>query len=470
MLERMAHFTRRQMLAGLSLLAFQGRSRPATNVVLCLIDDLGWSDLGYCGSDFYQTPNIDRFAAGSMRFTHAYSGCTVCSPSRAAILTGKYPARLHITDYIPGEQHPFAKLRPPEWTEHLPLEERTLAKALKPLGYRTQHIGKWHLGNEPYYPEHQGFDGNCGGTFRGQPPSYFSPYGIETLPDGPRGEYLTDREGTEAVKFLEENRSRPFLLYLAHHAVHNPLQPKPDLLRRYQAMPPGARQNNAAYAAMIESVDQSFGRVLAALEDLRLADHTAVIFTSDNGGLVSNTSNAPLRAGKGSAYEGGVRVPLLIRWPGHTRAGSTCETPVVGLDLYPTVLDMTGARQAPGQTIDGESLAGLCRGANQLRRDAIFWHYPHYHAGGATPHSAIRQGPWRLVQFQEDGRSELYNLVEDISESTDLAGRYPDRANQMTQRLEKWRLDVGAQMAVPNPDYDPAKARGAPPGRADLED
>jgi arylsulfatase A-like enzyme len=297
----MANLTRRQLLAGLPLLAFQaGRARPSPNIILCLIDDLGWTDLGCFGSDYYRTPNIDRFSAQSMKFTDAHSACTVCSPSRAGIMTGKYPARLHITDYIPGEQHPYAKLKVPDWTQHLPLEERTMAEMLKPLGYRTQHIGKWHLGNEPFYPEHQGFDGNIGGTFRGQPPSYFSPYGIETLPDGPKGEYLTDREGNEALKFIEANRSAPFFLYLAHYAVHNPLQPKPDLLARAKSRPSGARHKNAAYAAMIESVDENFGRVLAKVDELGIASRTVVIFMSDNGGLIQNTVNSPLRAGKGS--------------------------------------------------------------------------------------------------------------------------------------------------------------------------
>jgi arylsulfatase A-like enzyme len=468
----MANFTRRQILAGLPLLAFQAsRARQRPNIILCLIDDLGWTDLGCFGSDYYRTPNIDRFATQSVRFTQAYSACTVCSPSRAGIMTGKYPARLHITDWIPGEQHPWAKLKPPDWTQHLPLEERTMAEMVKPLGYRTQHIGKWHLGNEPFYPEHQGFDGNIGGTFRGQPPSYFSPYGIETLPDGPKGEYLTDREGGEALKFLEENRSRPFFLYLAHHAVHNPLQPKPDLLDRCKSRPSGVRHKNAAYAAMIESVDENFGKVLAKLDELRLTNQTVVIFTSDNGGLIQNTVNSPLRAGKGSASEGGVRVLLMIRWPRHARAASSCDTPVIGIDLYPTVLEMTGATLERGQVIDGESLAGLCDGSRGLRRDAIFWHYPHYHIGGATPYSAIRQGPWRLVQFQENGRVELYNLAQDISETADLARRDPDRANRMKQRLENWRRDISAQMAVANPNYDPARERAVRSQRdAELAD
>jgi arylsulfatase A-like enzyme len=468
----MTKLTRRRVLAGLPFLVLQnGRARQKPNVILCLIDDLGWTDLGCYGSDFYKTPNIDRFAAQSLKFTQAHSPCTVCSPSRAGILTGKYPARLHITDYIPGEQHPKAKLLVPDWLQHLPLEERTMAEALKPLGYRTQHIGKWHLGAEPFYPEHQGFDKNLGGTFRGQPPRYFSPYGIETLPDGPKGEYLTDREGDEAVKFVEQNASQPFFLYLAHHAVHNPLQPKKDILARCEARPSGVRHNKASYAAMIESMDENFGRLMAKLEGLRLVENTIVIFTSDNGGLIGNTVNAPLRVGKGSAYEGGVRVPLMIRWPGHTKAGSVCHTPVIGMDLYPTVLEMTGASREQGQVIDGVSLAGLCNGGTGLPRDTLFWHYPHYHGGGATPYSAMRQGDWRLVEFQEDGRVELYNLKNDVGETTNLAERYSDRAREMKQRLENWRREVGAQMATPNPNYDAAKQKEVLfAGRLDWED
>jgi arylsulfatase A-like enzyme len=466
----MTNLTRRDFVGGLLLLgAAQRAGGPAArpqnaarpNVILILSDDLGWTDLGCFGSDYYQTPNLDRLASQGMRFTQAYSACTVCSPSRAAIMTGKYPARLHLTDWIAGTLFPFAKLKPPDWRQYLPLEERTLAEALKPLGYTTQHLGKWHLGNEAYYPEKQGFDGNIGGTFRGAPPSYFSPYGIETLPDGPPGEYLTDREGNEAAKFIAANRSRPFFLYLAHHAVHNPQQAKEPITARYRARTPGARHSKPVYASMIDSMDESVGHVMATLTELGIDNRTIVIFTSDNGGLLNNTSNSPLREGKGSAYEGGVRVPLIIRWPGQIRAGSTCNVPVFGADLYPTVLAMTGARPEPGQVIDGESIVPLCRQRGSLKRDTIFWHYPHNHPGGASPYSAIRAGDWKLIEFQEDGHAELYNIAEDIGEKNELSARFAEKARELRARLEAWRREVGAQMAVPNPDYDPARARQA---------
>ncbi len=450
-------------------LAFaQAQRRQPVNVILILADDLGWTDLGCYGSRFYQTPNIDRLAAEGMRFTQAYSACTVCSPSRAAILTGKYPARLHLTDFIPGARFSWARLRPPDWTARLPLEERTLAEALKPRGYSSASIGKWHLaaltGSEAYYPEKQGFDRNVAGTFRGLPPSYFSPYRIDTLPDGPKGEYLTDREVTETLRFIDEHQDRPFFVYLPHHTVHTPVQAKAETIERYRRKSQtGAAHHHPVYAAMIDSLDENVGRVLRRLKETGLDQRTAVIFTSDNGGLLSYTSNAPLRAGKGSAYEGGVRVPLIVRWPGVTAPGSECGVPVIGMDLYPTVLDMAGASLEPGQTVDGVSLGPLLAGGGKRsqnwRREALYWHYPHYHTGGATPYSAVRWGDWRMVEFQEDGRVELYNLKDDVGESRDLSKKLPERTRELRERLHAWRKEVGAQMAVPNPNYDPARER-----------
>lgn len=427
------------------------------NFVFFIVDDMGWSDLGCTGSPLYETPNIDRIAAEGMKFTQAYSACTVCSPSRAAFLTGKYPARLRVTDWIAGHKRPHAKLRPPNWTMHLPLEETTLAEALKNAGYATASIGKWHLGGEEYHPQKHGFDVNVGGDHRGQPPSYFAPYKIATLPEGEKGEYLTDRAAREVVRFIERSREKPFFAYVPWHAVHNPIQAKPDLIEKYrQKAKPGDRHNKPAYAAMIESLDQAVGAVLAKLDELKLAERTVVVFTSDNGGLVSNTSNAPLRAGKGSAYEGGVRVPGLVRWPGVVKAGSVCETPIVTPDWYPTFLEAAGLK--PG-AVDGESLLPLLTQSGPLKRDAIFWHYPHYHPGGATPYGAIRWGDWRLVEFYEDNRVELYDLKSDVGEKEDLASRMPGKAAELRKRLDEWRRSVGAQMPSPNPDHDPAKDR-----------
>lgn len=432
-----------------------GARRPP-NVVVILVDDLGGTDLGCYGSRFFETPNLDRLAREGLRFTQAYSACTVCSPTRAALLTGKYPARLHVTDWIPGHQRPAAKLRVPDWTMYLSPSERTLAEALSSAGYATASIGKWHLGGPEYFPEKHGFDRNVGGTHRGQPPSYFSPYKIETLPDGPAGEFLTDREAAEAVKFIRENRDRPFFLYLPHHAVHTPLMGKQTVVEKYRAKAkPGDPQANATYAALVESVDDSVGRLLKVLEEEKLAQDTVVVFTSDNGGLLRSTTNLGMRAGKGSSYEGGVRIPLIVRWPARVRPGRTSDTPAITMDLYPTLLEAAGVKREPEQVIDGRSLMPLLRGRGGLGRKALFWHYPHYHPGGATPYSAIRDGDLKLLEFYEDGRLELYDLKADPEEKRDLALERPEKAAELHKRLVRWRREVGAQDPTPNPDYKP---------------
>jgi arylsulfatase A len=437
------------------------------NFVFVFIDDMGWTDLGCFGSDLYQTPNIDRLASEGVKFTDAYSACTVCSPTRASVMTGKYPARLHITDWIHGHRRPWAKLAIPQWQEYLPLEEVTIAEALKPAGYATCHVGKWHLGTEEYWPDKQGFDLNIGGCHRGQPPSYFSPYKIESLEDGPEGEYLTDREAAEACRFMEEHADQPFLLYLPHYAVHTPLQGKKDVVERYQGLvKPDLRHKNATYAAMVQSVDDCVGKLTAKLDELGIADRTVVFFTSDNGGLLGHaTDNSPLRAGKGSSYEGGVRVPLIVKWPGVTPAGAECAEPVISNDFYPTILEMAGVQGDPGHNsnVDGESLVPLLRQpGGRLDRDALYWHYPHYHPGGATPYGAVRARDWKLLEFYEDMHTELYHLAEDIGEKTDLAQASPQEADEFREQLQAWREAVGAQMPTPNPDYDPAKEEQPP--------
>jgi arylsulfatase A len=440
-----------------ALFASSAAARPP-NIILILVDDLGPTDLSCTGSSFYETPQIDRLAGKGVKFTQAYSACTVCSPTRAAILTGKYPARLHLTDWIEGHKRPAAMLTPPDWTMYLPHEERTLAEALKEAGYRTASIGKWHLGREEHSPETHGFDLNLGGDHRGQPPSYFSPYKIPSLPDGPKGEFLTDREAEEAVRFIETNKERPFFLYLSHYAVHTPIQAKPGVIEKYKAkIRQEHPQKNAAYAALIESVDDSVGRILRKLDESDLAGNTVVIFTSDNSGLVPVTSNAPLRAGKGSAYEGGVRVPLLVFWPGMTVSGSTDSTPVISMDLYPTILEMAGVKPLPQQVIDGADLGPLLKNLGTVSRQALFWHYPHYHPGGATPYSAIREGDFKLLEFLEDGHVELFNLKQDVSETRNLANQMPWKANELKARLLAWRESTGAQMPLPNPGFQPGK-------------
>jgi len=435
------------------LAAVAGAAEPKPNVIVVLVDDMGWKDLSCQGSDFFETPHIDRLAASGMRFTSGYAACTVCSPTRAALMTGMAPARLRLTDWIAGHERPHARLRIPDWMKRLPLEQVTVAERLERQGYASASIGKWHLGATGFAPENQGFDVNRGGTEKGQPPSYFSPYGIGTLPDGPPGEYLTDREAAEAVAFIEANRERPFFLYLAHHGVHAPIQGKPEVVARYAAKRPDVPPKRAAYAAMVESVDDSVGAIQDALDRLEIRDRTAIFFTSDNGGQASITDMQPLRGGKGSAYEGGVRVPFIVSWPGVTTPGDTSDVPVITPDIPATILELTAA--GSDRPLDGRSLAGILRGGG-LERAAIFWHYPHYHPGGATPYSAIRSGSWRLVHFYEDGHDELFDLAADPGETTDLTTTQADKAAELRGQLDAWLTDVDAQLPTPNPDADPA--------------
>ena len=439
---------------GRGLLAAEGApARP--NFVFFLVDDLGWRDVGCYGTKFYETPHIDRLAAEAMRFTDAYAACCVCSPTRASILAGKYPARLNLTDWIPGHRRRNAKLLVPKFNQQLPLEEVTIAEALKEAGYAAASIGKWHLGGAGYYPDKQGFDVNVAGTHKGQPPSYFHPERIPTMPASYDGKYLTDALTDEAEKFIQANRSRPFFLYFPYYAVHTPIQGKKDVAAKYAAKAPDGGQKNAAYAAMIEGVDDSVGRVVQKLAELKIADRTVIIFMSDNGGLAGVTSNAPLRAGKGTLYEGGIREPMIIKWPGATKPGSVCAAPVTSTDFYPTVLEMAGLPPRPKQHVDGVSLAALLKQTGGPRREALYWHYPHYHR--TLPGGAIRRGDWKLIEYYEDGRLEVYNLKDDPSESKDLAAAMPDRAAEMRKMLADWRQAVGARMSTPNPDYKPGR-------------
>lgn len=466
-----------RILAALLILAGAGHTLPDAsaapsgrpNVVLILADDYGAHDAGCYGSDGYLTPNIDRLAADGVRFTQAYSACTVCSPSRAALLTGKSPARLHLTDWIPGLPPENPKLLVPDWTKTLLPEEVTLARLFKEAGYATALIGKWHLGEGDSAPEKLGFDVNKGGTGEAHPSSYFSPYRIETLPDGPAGEYLTDRLGEEAVRFIEDHRNAPFFLFLSHFAVHTPIQAKKPRIAAHRArLRDGATtQTNAAYAAMIESMDETVGRVRARLKELGLEERTVIVFASDNGGRIPTTSNRPLRAGKGSCYEGGTRVPFIVYWPGVTRPGMVCDTPTIGMDIFPTVLEMAGLPvPAP---VDGRSLVPLLRGTGAVEREALFWHYPHYQhyqQEGTTPYGAVRAGDYKLIEFFDDMRVELYNLSADPGEQHDLAARMPEKVEELRARLHAWRRESGAQMPSPNPRYDPSRPEHDPRTRA----
>lgn len=454
------------VLGVISARSYAAESAKPLNFIVILVDDMGLSDMACGGSNFYETPGMDRLAREGMRFTTGYSACTVCSPTRAAMMTGKYPARLHITDWIAGHKRPKAKLKVPDWTMYLPQEEWTIAEALKEKGYATASIGKWHLGNEEHYPTSHGFDVNVGGTNRGQPPSYHAPYNIPTLkPEGKPGEFLTDRECSEALAFIESNKDKPFFVYLPHYAVHTPVQGKKDVIEKYKAKLASGTEfthKNPTYAALVESVSDSTSRILDKLAELKLDDRTVIIFTGDNGGLLGQTTNLGVRVGKGSAYEGGVRVPFIVKWPGVTKPGNTSDTPVWTGDIYATVLAGAGATPKPGQVIDGVNIRPLLDGSGKIDRDTIYWHYPHYHPGGATPYSAIRHGDWRLVEFFEDGHVELYNLKDDPVEKIDLAKTMPEKAAELRQKLDAWRKQVGAQLPTPNPDYDPNEPAGRP--------
>ncbi|MEJ7740338.1 MAG: sulfatase [Chitinophagaceae bacterium] len=433
------------------------------NIIMLFVDDLGWKDLDCYGSRFYETPHIDSLAKQGIRFTNAYSACNVCSPSRASLLTGKNPARLHITDWIQGHEKPYARLLPPNWTRFLPLEETTIAEVLKKKNYATASIGKWHLGDDiRYYPEHQGFDLNIGGNYLGSPPSYFSPYRMPRLKDGPKGEYLTDRLTDEAMKFIREKKDNPFFVYLSYYAVHVPLQGKPEDVSSFKAKDnPEPNQRNAVYAAVIKSVDENVGRITRLVDELDLSNNTLIIFMSDNGGIVGVknriTSNLPLREGKGTSYEGGVRIPLIVKWKGRIKENIICDVPVIHTDFFPTVAELTGSDITGIRNIDGVTITPLLFGGNQLKRDELYWHYPHYHTEGATPFSAVRKGDWKLIYYYETLKMELFNIKADPGELNDLATKQPEMAKTLYEKIKSWKQKLGAQDPVPNPAYDPLR-------------
>jgi arylsulfatase A-like enzyme len=458
-------------------------TRP--NILFFLVDDLGWKDLGCYGSSFYETPNIDAFAANSLVFTNAYAPAPVCSPSRASILTGKAPARLHLTDWTgPAKWHSYGKLKTPDFAQHMDLEEITMAEAFKAQGYSTCFLGKWHVGSGAYYPQHQGFDVTIGVSEAGGPPSFFHPYynkgyeGTEWPPQiedlaetGKEGEYLTDRLTDEALGYLDEVEP-PFLLYFSHFAVHRPHQAKEDMINKYQAKADAlpvsdssthytqeresivkTRQDFPVFAAMVESVDQSFGRLVKKLEDKGMLENTIVVFTSDNGGLSAmqrrdiklSTSVLPLRAGKGWLYEGGIRVPMIIGWKDVIQAGRRSSFSVSGTDMYPTLLDMAGLDQKPEQHLDALNLTSLILHEEEPEREAMFFHYPHYHPSGQSPASAVISGNYKLIRWYEDETIEFYNIEEDIGEQENLAEIMPDLKQKLLSRLENWLDEVNAQ-------------------------
>lgn len=452
--------------SAVALFAFQlsAQTQQKPNVVFILIDDMGWKDLGCYGSDFYQTPHIDNFSRETVRFTNGYAACTVSSPTRASIMTGKYPAKLHLTDWIEGYKKANPMMQIPDWTMFMAQEETTLAEILKQNGYATAHVGKWHLGeDEKYWPENQGFDLNIGGWKRGSPNQdkkigangYFAPYGNPRLKDGPEGEYLTERLATEACAYIERSKSKPFFLNLWFYNVHTPLQAKQDKIDKYSALvDPAKLQQHPTYAAMVEHVDDAVGRVIDKLKHEGLYENTIIVFTSDNGGLIGNknkktTNNAPLRLGKGNVYEGGVRVPFMVKNAGKNTVARNCETPVISIDFLPTLIELTNSKveNAVKKKFDGVSLKSLIATNNDvLKRKAIFWHYPHYHSQGATPYSAMRNGDWKLIHIMETNTYELYNLKSDIGETENLAIEQPKMVKKLTKKLESWKKKMGAQM------------------------
>jgi arylsulfatase A len=462
---------RRTFLSSLAGAAWASAQPSRPNIVFALADDMGAACLGAYGNTFHRTPHTDRLAREGARFTNAYAACPVCSPTRASILTGKYPARLNLTDWIPGrKQWPTAKLLVPGFNQHLPFEETTIAEALKPLGYRTASIGKWHLGGPDSYPEKHGFDINIGGDHRGTPfssgeggsrASYFGPFDLPGLKAG-KGEFLTEILTRSAQSFIRETAGKsPFFLYLPHFTVHTPIQAPEEMAARYRAKLEGKDFPNPVYAAMVESFDESVGQIRKTLEEAGVAGNTVIIVTSDNGGLRYEgrsknpvTANTPLRAGKGHLYEGGIREPLLVYWPGVTRPGAVIDSPVSSPDFLPTVTEIAGGA---GPRSDGISLAPMLGGKRTAERP-LYWHYPHYSNQGGAPGGAVRLGDWKLIEFYEDGRLELFNLRDDPGEKRNLAAVEAKRAAGLRARLDSWRNEVRASMPRPNPAYDPATA------------
>ena len=441
------------------------------NIIFVMIDDLGWFDVGFNGSTFYETPNIDKLAGEGMIFTNAYANAANCAPTRACLLTGQYTPRHGVYTVHPSTRGKSKDRRiiPTENTKELASKFVTIAEALKPAGYTSASMGKWHMGDDPELgPIGQGFDVNIGGGHWGHPPKgYFAPFGTPNLEDAPKGEYLTDRLTDEAVKFIDANKNGPFFLYLPHYAVHTPIQAKAELTKKYEAKQPSNGQSNAKYAAMIESTDDGIGRIMDKLSKLGIDDNTIVFFFSDNGGLHPVTSHGPLRGSKGAFYEGGIREPMAVRWPGRIKAGTKCDVPVIGIDFYPTMVELAAAKRPAGVTLDGETILGLLKGEKSLKRDAVYWHFPAYLQGKTPggrdekfrtrPVSVIRKGKWKLMQFIEEwvldggwkridtnNSIELYDLDNDIGEKKNLANVNKAKRDELLKQLQDWQKKVNA--------------------------
>ena len=448
-----------------------------TNFLFFLVDDMGWADIGANGSKFHETPHIDRLAKSGMRFTQGYAAGSVCSPTRASIMTGKHPVRVNITDWIPGQSNrPTNPLLHPEDRHSLALEEVTIAEALKQNGYQTFFAGKWHLGKEGEWPTDQGFDVNIGGHHKGSPPGgYYAPWTNPALKAKKKDEYLTERLTNESAKFLESrDKSKPFLLYLSYYNIHTPIQPYKKRIDHYKAKSEKnftgptptepehdgktrMRQDNPALASMVAAVDDSVGVLLDKLEELKIKENTVVIFFSDNGGLstlgrIGPGCNKPLRAGKGWLYEGGIREPTIISAPGITKPGSISKKPIISMDFFPTILDLAGLPLQPELHVDGNSLLEQLKGNDSGER-TLYWHYPHYHGSTWKPGAAIREGNWKLIEFYHYNNFELYDLSNDLGEQNDLSKSNPHKAKELRAKLNKWQKKMNAKMPTPNPNF-----------------
>ncbi|MDN5204284.1 sulfatase [Fulvivirgaceae bacterium BMA10] len=447
------------------------------NIVFIVVDDLGWTDTGFNGSSYYETPYMDQLAKEGANFTQAYAACAVCSPTRASIITGKYPARLQLTTHIPSMakgwnmgiptgnaeftlNHPASpKQSGIPNRNYLPLEETTIAEMLKKAGYYTGYIGKWHLGHDAYHPTYQGFDWQAGVTNWGQPMSYYAPYQrlvrgithrIESLQKGlQEGEYLTDRLGREAVNFIQENRQKNFFLHLAFYAVHTPIQPPKEKIPHFDEKSKAENHQNSSYAAMVNKVDENIGRILDTLKELGMERNTMVVLYSDNGGLLRVTSNKPLRKGKGYAYEGGIRVPLVIKWPGKIKKGQTLSVPVTSVDFLPSFCAAVGIKIGQAQQIDGKNILPVLKNRQASLDRSLYWHFPHYRGNDIVPYSIIRDGDWKLIKRYDGKEFELFNLKEDLSEKIDLAGVMPDKVLELNNKLEAWKKNTGAKVPQP---------------------
>lgn len=467
----------RFLLIGVLLINVGCATEPIRpNIIVILIDDLGWTDVGFMGSTYYETPHIDRLAAEGLVFTNAYANAPNCAPTRAALLSGQYAPRHGVYTVGSSErgEASLRKLIPTPNTTALDTSIVTLAEALREAGYATAHVGKWHLGTTGFLPIDQGFNSNVAGNHLGHPPSYFPPYArgnhqLEHLPSNNQpNQYLPDRLTDEALGFIKAHQDSSFFLYFAPYAVHTPLQAPQTLIDKYAAKLGDAFHNHATYAAMIERLDTNVGRLLAQLDTLGLTKETLVVFTSDNGGYGPATSMHPLRGSKGMLYEGGIRIPLALRWSGHIPAGTQTDALAISLDLYPTLLAVAQAQPPLGQPLDGVSLCPLWTDDRPWLRDTLYWHFPAYleaYRGmespwRTTPAGAIRAGQYKLIEYFEDGHLELYDLHADTSEATNLADQLPATTKHLHNALQAWRTQLAAPVPTArNPTYKPPKLR-----------